>query len=315
MSHPVGTFRQMDSDRRTHEHASRHHGLVTRGELDTFGLSRRMIAQRVARGVLDEVHAGVYRIGGAPVTFEQQALAGCLRVGGLVGASHRAAAALWGVELPEPPPVEVTVTPDRRSRYDGIIVHRSIDLSARHLVKRRRIPVTTPMRLLVDLGAVSPPVVVENALDDLVGRRIISVAGTRSTLDELAATGRSGVATLRSVLDRRTGQEATMSRSRLEAIFVRLAVRAGLPTPEFQYRVVLGGRPRRIDFALPSLRIAIEVDGYESHTRWSVFQDDRVRGNELELAGWTVLRFTWHQLTRRPDYVIEMLTRAIRLAA
>ena len=78
---------------------------------------------------------------------------------------------------------------------------------------------------------------------------------------------------------------------------------------------MLGGRQRRIDFAIPSVRVAIEVDGYESHTRWDVFQDDRVRGNELELAGWMVLHFTWHQLTRRPDYVIRVLTQAIRLAA
>ena len=296
-------------------HAARHHGLVTRAELEEFGFTRRMVAHRVASGVLDRLHAGVFRVGGAPITFEQRALAGCLRVGGLVGASHRAAAALWGVELPEPPPVEVAVTAQRRSRYDGIIVHRSVDLSEAHLVHRRGIPVTTPLRLLVDLGAVAPITVVEDALDDLVGRRIVSVAGARNTLDELAATGRSGVASLRSVLDRRTGHESTMSRSRLEAIFVRLAVRAGLPTPEFQYRVVLGGQLRRIDFAFPSLHVAIEVDGYESHTRWGVFQDDRVRGNELELAGWMVLHFTWHQLTRRPDYVIEMLTRAIHLAA
>ena len=77
----------------------------------------------------------------------------------------------------------------------------------------------------------------------------------------------------------------------------------------------MSGRRRRIDFAFPSLRIAIEVDGYQFHTQWAVFQDDRVRGNELELVGWTVLHFTWHQLTRQPDYVIEVLSRALRQAA
>jgi len=46
-----------------------------------------------------------------------------------------------------------------------------------------------------------------------------------------------------------------------------------------------------------------------------VFQDDRVRGNELELDGWTVLHFTWQQLTRRPDYVLGMLRRALLTAA
>jgi very-short-patch-repair endonuclease len=254
-------------------------------------------------------------MGGSVVTFEQQALAACLAVGGLVGASHRAAAHLWGVELPEAPRVEVTVTVERHPQCPGVIVHRSTDLAPSHIFRRLGIPVTTPLRLLVDLGAVSPTTWVEDALDDLVGRRLLSVAGARRTLDELAAPGRSGVGTLRTVLDRRTGNELHMSRSRLEALFVRLAAGAGLPSPEFQHRVVIGGRVRRIDFAFPALRLAIEVDGYQSHTTWAAFQDDRVRRNELELAGWKVLQFTWHQLTRRPDYVIRVLTRALLEAA
>ena len=110
-----------------------------------------------------------------------------------------------------------------------------------------------------------------------------------------------------------------MSRSRLEAIFVRLVDRAGLPAPEFQYPD-RARRPRTVGSTSPSrAAVAIEVDGYESHSRCDVFQDDRVRGNELELAGWMVLRFTWHQLTRRPDYVIRVLrprpsTRRLMLA-
>jgi very-short-patch-repair endonuclease len=37
--------------------------------------------------------------------------------------------------------------------------------------------------------------------------------------------------------------------------------------------------------------------------------DDRERDVELTLAGYTVLRFTYEQVTRRPRYVI----RALRL--
>ena len=194
-------------------------------------------------------------------------------------------------------------------------IHRSLDLASSHIVRRRGVPVTTPLRLLVDLGAVVPQRAVEDALDDLVGRRIVTVAGVRRTLEQLAARGRSGCGVLREVLERRTGAELTMGRTRLEARLIDLCRQSSLEEPEFQYRVRLCGRNRRIDFALPQLRIAIEVDGYESHSRYDVFQDDRVRANELELAGWTVLRFTWHQLTERPDYVLGVLRRAIAAAA
>jgi very-short-patch-repair endonuclease len=149
--------------------------------------------------------------------------------------------------------------------------------------------------------------VVEHALDDLVGAKLVTFRAVRSTLERLAAKGRSGCGVLREILDRRTGPELTMHRSRLEARLSELADRAGLPTAEFQFGILLGGRRRRIDFAFPMLQVAIEVDGYASHSRYATFEDDRVRGNELELAGWTVLRFTWSQVVNRPDYVVRVL--------
>ena len=105
------------------------------------------------------------------------------------------------------------------------------------------------------------------------------------------------------------------SRTRLEALLFDLAGRAGLPELVFQHPVLVGGRWRRIDFAFPALHLAIEVDGYESHARYDVFEDDRVRGNELTLAGWTVIHFTWDQLRHRPDYVLRTLCRVLAEAA
>ena len=69
--------------------------------------------------------------------------------------------------------------------------------------------------------------------------------------------------------------------------------RAGLPLPVSQHRVVVGGRTRRLDFAYPEARIALEFDGFAEHGLLrSTFDDDRVRGNALALGGWLVLHFT-----------------------
>jgi very-short-patch-repair endonuclease len=55
----------------------------------------------------------------------------------------------------------------------------------------------------------------------------------------------------------------------------------------------VSGRSRRLDFAYPEERIAIEFDGFAEHGLLrSTFDDDRVRGNALALAGWLVLHFT-----------------------
>ena len=62
------------------------------------------------------------------------------------------------------------------------------------------------------------------------------------------------------------------------------------------------------DIALPRLMLIIEIDGWAFHSDVDQFQRDRTRQNTLVAAGWTVLRFTWADLTQRPEHVI----RAIR---
>jgi very-short-patch-repair endonuclease len=46
------------------------------------------------------------------------------------------------------------------------------------------------------------------------------------------------------------------------------------------------------------------VDGWAWHVDVERFGRDRRKQNALEVAGWTVLRFTWHDLTQRPEAVI-----------
>ena len=55
----------------------------------------------------------------------------------------------------------------------------------------------------------------------------------------------------------------------------------------------------------------IEVDGFEAHTRYDVFQDDRVRGNELELEGWMILHFTRQMIMHRRGYVARTTREAL----
>ena len=303
----------MEIDRRILSRASFQHGVVTTQELRAAGLSHREVAARAEAGWLQRVHPGVYRIGGSVRTPEQAALAACRAIGGTVAASHRCAAALWGLELPEPAPVEVSTGSTRSSRLPGVVVHRSGDLDEGHITRWRGVRVTKPGRTLVDLGAVVPPEVLAHAFDDLLSRRVVTIAGVRGILDSTATRGRRGVGPLRRLLESRL-DDSFPTRSRLESLLMDLARAAGLPRPEFQFPILLGGRRRRVDFAFPPLRIAVEVDGYEFHTAYEVFQDDRVRGNELELAGWTVLHFTWEQLRQRPDYVVGILRRALLAA-
>lgn len=69
-----------------------------------------------------------------------------------------------------------------------------------------------------------------------------------------------------------------------------------------------------LDVAIPSRNIAIEVDGFEFHSSRQSFEDDRARQNDLVLAGWTVLRFTWRQLWEDADRCAQQILQACRLA-
>lgn len=66
-----------------------------------------------------------------------------------------------------------------------------------------------------------------------------------------------------------------------------------------------------LDLAFDAERVAIEVDGWAWHADAERFRRDRQRQNALVLAGWTVLRFTWQDLTRRPAAVLAEIRRAL----
>jgi very-short-patch-repair endonuclease len=265
----------------------------------------------VAAGRLERVHHGAYRYAGAPRTWEQCLLAAVLAAGGEAVVSHRSAAQLWGIG-PDAEVVELSVRRGRLPRITGAVVHRSLDLELRWTTQHRGIPVTDPLRTLVDLGAVVPGWAVRDAFERAVVARLVTVAAVEQARAELAGRGRSGAGVLRRILDDR----ALGSRppdSVLEARLASVLRRAQVPEPVFQHEVRHGRRfIARVDFAYPDLRLAIEVDGLDAHGSATALQRDLSRQNALVGAGWTVLRFTWHDAIRRPDAVVEAVRAARR---
>jgi very-short-patch-repair endonuclease len=73
---------------------------------------------------------------------------------------------------------------------------------------------------------------------------------------------------------------------------LRAIVLSGSPEPVPQHWVTLGTRRYRIDLAYPEFKVAIEVDAWDAHRSRTAFDRDRVRENDLVVAGWRVLRFT-----------------------
>jgi hypothetical protein len=290
--------------------ATPQHGVVTLAELRGAGLSDHQIHRRVRSNRLERIFPRVFVVGGSLRSWEQRCHAACLSIGPDAVVSHRAAARLQGVHLTGDIPVELTVPRRSMPRRRPIELHRSLDLDGTHVEWIRGIPVTRVHRLLVDLGAVLPDALVSSALEQLIASRRLTASSARAFLDHLARRGRDGVGTLRRVLDERALGDQ-VSDSGLEERAAKLCRDAGIELPLFQFWVELGGSWRRLDFCYPDRKIAIEIDGYEAHSSRSAFEDDRVRGNDLEVEGWLVLHFTWHQIVHRPAYVAAVIRRAL----
>ena len=294
----------MDADRQLASIASGQQALITHRQARDAGLSEDGIRHRVESGRWDRLHVAVYGVGGAPPTWHQALVAASLAAGPGAVVSHRSAAALWELDGFDRGVVEISVVRPLCHRLRGVVVHRSTDLDRSMPTTRHRVVVTTPTRTLVDLGAVVRPRAVERALDHAVGRKLVTLAGLRHELDSVARRGRRGAGVIRALLEERSGVTGAPE-SVLEARLLRLCRDHCLPIPVCQYEVRSGRRLLgRVDFALPELRVAMEVDGYERHTSPDAFQHDRSRQNDLVTAGWTVLRFTWDDITSRPERVV-----------
>lgn len=288
--------------------AARQRGLVTRRQARSH-LSASALHRRITSGELAVVHPGVYAVPGSPRTWEQRAHAAALAVAPHGALSHRSAARVWRL-LDVDDGIEVVVPRSRGPLLHGVVVHRSVDLLASHITVRDALPVTKPLRTMVDLGAVVPWWLVREALDAGVASKLFTVAAVDAERERLSACGRDGCGVLRVVLERST--LTTRSRTKLEARFARLARRHALPAAEFQHRVYAGGRfLGQVDFAYPALKVAIEVDGWETHGAPTAMAADYVRQNKLINAGWIVLRFTWHQVTHEQADVAAVVRSAL----
>ena len=107
--------------------------------------------------------------------------------------------------------------------------------------------------------------------------------------------------------------------STLEATFTRLLQTAD---PWLAERTVRehrfdDKRRWRFDFAWPSSRVAVELEGglytRGRHMRPTGFAADCEKYNAAALAGWTVLRYTATDLRRRPVQVVEQIRLAVDL--
>ncbi|MPZ90461.1 MAG: DUF559 domain-containing protein [Actinobacteria bacterium] len=302
-------FKERQESQFAHLLAS-NYGLATRNQLRKIGFTDSRIQRLVASGRLERFLPGVLRSTSAPITWEMQALAGCLRNPGNVWLSHRSAAAHHGFTGCPKDRLEFLAT-RRMGSARGYLVHFVGEMPICDVEVIRGIPVTAPARTLLDLAAVVDEETLEIALDDALCTHKVRLPRLRWRLDQLGVRGKPGTAALRRLLEVR-GDGAMVPTTILETKLVRLLRSGRLPVALAQHRFREDGNlVARVDFVYPEQRVVIEVDGTRWHAGRRARVKDAERDNFLNLKGWTVLRFSWFDLVERPEYVLDQIRCAL----
>lgn len=291
---------------------SRQHGVVSEFMARKLGMAERTVQRRKGTGTYVVDQPGTLRHRGTPLTWHGRVMAAVLSTGGV--ASHRTAAALWGVDGFRPSTVEVTVGDGTNTRRAGVSVHESTQLDLAEVRDVQGIPTTGPERLLIDIGLLVRSRRLNDAVDDLIRRKHVTWDSLMANFVRHARRGRNGIGPMRALLDARCGTPVALSAwGRWVA---DLLVEAGLPRPVLEHQVldVGGGFVAQVDLAYPGLRVAIELQSQAHHLSVSAFQSDARRFNLLATEGWIVLTFTWADFVDHPERLCITVREALRRA-
>ncbi len=214
--------------------------------------------------------------------------------------SHSSAAALWNISAEqEPGTTEVSVPVEVARKRPGIVVHRRAALLAEDVTHRDRVPVTTPLRTIVDLAACLKRERLERAVNEADKRDLIDVRALPGAVGSRPQA--PGIAVLRELLDRHT---FTLTDSELEQRFLPLVRGAGLPMPQTGPTV----NGFKVDFYWPELGLVVETDGLRYHRTPAQQSADRRRDQAHAANGLATLRFTYAQVRFEPDDVVTTLS-------
>ena len=280
------------------EIATRQWGVVSWEQLLGAGITRSAVSRWVDQGRLHRIHPRVYAVGHSAMSTEGRLAAALLYAGPGAALSHGTAAWWWEMWPKPPNAVHVTTPGNSRSRA-GVHVHRAGEIQR---VRHRGLPVTTVEHTIRDLARVVPARRLRRTLAEADYRHLLDV----EVLEGLLAGRRPGVASLRAALAHHL-PELALARSELEERFLLLCEGAGVATPRVNTMV----EGFLVDALWTEPGVIVELDGHLAHARSAAVERDRDRDLVLRGAGFTVLRYTWRQVTQEHGRVVADLRAAL----
>ena len=227
--------------------------------------------------------------------------------------SHLSALTAHGLVAPEGRRLDVTVPVLHRLRSTPrLVIHRSRRPCG--ITIARGLATCSVARALVDTWGEAHRTgspgragdVARNAVFRAVRERRTAVADVER--EALAAPRLPGRAALLALL----GEVGGGSHSHLEVLGLRVARAAGVPEPRRQHAIAVPGMVVHVDLAWPEVRLAVEFDGAAFHSGREDWQRDLRRDAALAALGWVVLRFSYADVSERPERCAAQLAAAYR---
>ena len=278
---------------RARTHAEQHHDLLTTAVLRSEGLSWVEIANLVEDRLLERIIRGLYRIAGTRNPIQD--IAAALQRHPRASASYVSGLFLHDFDVAPPADPQLVLPPGSSSSNRLGELHRS-PLPATDCTRRKRLPVTTVARSIVDSAECLDVEALARVVNEGITRRVTTLELIIQVADRLeAAPGRTGSGRLRRVLA--TWTEAIKPESMAEAAAIRFIRLAGLPSPVTQHVIqdADGSFVARVDMAWPDRKVVREYDSFQWH-RVDGVERDEGRRQAIERLGWSIAPLHRHHL-------------------
>lgn len=287
-----------DGMKRLRELASTQHGLIGRHQLDECMVAPHMVDYRLRSQALERTrYRGVYRIAGAPRTWEARAQEVLLYCGDGSALSQDTAAHLHGFDgfSARPEAFHVLTPGTYLARAPPHHIHRT-RVPKIHATQIDGLPVTSAVLTLTELARTMPRDDFEKTFNSARRFHKNLEPWFRQFAEAKENRSRPGVALINSIFD----ELNCPLDSWLEVHGKQRFIAAGMPLPTFGYTVFDQGRPLiKLDGAYLNYNgrnTAVHFDGLGPHSQRKQFERDARQRTRLSMLGWIQVIITKQQL-------------------
>ena len=282
-------------------------GLFTWRQARAAGYSAYQVRVRLTDGRRRRVIGQTLTAGTIPDSAPLRDRAAVLAIGDPVTMSGPSAARLHGMQI-DSGVVCVTVPKARHIQLDGVRVLR--EPVGDDLIMLDDQLVTSRERTVFDCARMLPYDTASALLDRALQKKWTTFESFSARVNR--ARRRHGIAALLRLVE----GAAAGARSTAERLLLTTLREAGITGWDANREIhdehgLIGVG----DVVFAAAKLVLEVDGRAWHTDAARFQLDRSRQNRLVNAGWTVLRFTWDDLTKDPAGVVATVRAALARAS